>query len=329
MLFESIAGHTVPKRILSRALETGKLSHSYVFWGPEGVGKKFLAVHFAQALACPNKLDGCGCPSCKQAEAGVHPDIHLIIPEGGNIKIESVRMMIEVSFLKPVFSPWIINILDEADRLTLEAANSLLKLLEEPPSNVVNILITSRPYSLPPTILSRCYSVPFGFLNQEEIAQALSKQKTEKMDLITSIASGRVGEAIYWAQPDNWKRREKYLGTGLQLASGNISFAFVDSLLKEREKRRVLDFLKVLLSLWRDLTLLSAGVKKIANIDHEKNLLELSGLRETQEWVTGCFQIEEALELSYTNINMSMLLVSLLISLSQKRTKERGGKLAT
>lgn len=329
MLFESIAGHTIPKKILSRILEKGKPFHSYIFWGPESVGKKLLALHFAQALTCPNNLDGCGCFSCKQAETGVHPDIHLIIPESGNIKMEDVKTIIEISFLKPILSSWTINILDDADRLTPEAANSLLKLLEEPPPNVVNILITSRPHSLPPTILSRCFSVPFGFLSQEEITQALSKQKTEKLDLIASIASGRIGEALYWAQPENWKSREKYLGEGLQLASGNISLSFVDSLFKDREKRKLLDFLRILLSLWRDLTLLSTGVKKIANIDHEKNLLELSKLRTPQEWIKGCFQIEEALELSYTNVNMSMLMVSLLISLGQRRAKERGRKLAT
>ncbi|MGB9553945.1 MAG: hypothetical protein ACPL7L_06175, partial [bacterium] len=109
----------------------------------------------------------------------------------------------------------------------------------------------------------------------------------------------------------------------------NISLPFIDSLFKDREKRKVLDFLRTLLSLWRDLTLLSTGVKKIANFDHEKNLLELSRLRATQEWVKGCFQIEEALELSYTNVNMSMLMVSLLISLGQKRAKEREEKFAT
>lgn len=329
MLFERIVGHNAPKRMLSRALETGRPFHSYLFWGPEGVGKKFLALHFAQALACPNKLDGCGCSSCKQAEFGVHPDLHLILPEGESIKIGGARTMIEVSTLNPISSPWVVNIVDEADRLTPEAANSLLKLLEEPPSTVVNILITSRPHFLPPTILSRCLPVSFGFLSQKEILRELSEKKVEDAEVISRVASGRMGDALYWARPENWKRRGKYLGTGLQLASGNVSLSASDALLKEKEKRAVTDFLKVLLSLWRDLALLSAGVKEIANIDQEKNLLSLSGERAAEDWVKGCFQIEEVLELSYTTVNMSMLIVSLLISLGQRKARERSEPFAT
>lgn len=323
MLFEKIVGHSNPKRVLSIALESGKPFHSYLFWGPEGVGKKFLALSFAQALACPNGIDGCGCQSCKEAELGIHPDIHLILPEGENLKISGTRALIELSSLNPIKSPLVVNILDEADRLTPEAANSILKLLEEPPPSVVNILITSRPQFLLPTVQSRCLPISFGFLKREEIEQELRKVKAGDIETISRIASGRMGEALYWAKPENWKRRSKYLSSGLQLAAGNVSLSQIDSLFKEKEKNGVADFLKVLLSFWRDLALVSSGFEEIANLDQLKNIKSLSGERPSEEWVKGCFLIEEVLELSKTTVNMNMQITSLLINLSMKKIKER------
>lgn len=323
MLFQKIVGHSNPKKVLSKALESGKPFHSYLFWGPEGVGKKTLALSFAQALACPNAIDGCGCQSCKEAELGIHPDIHLILPEGENLKISGTRALIELSSLNPIKSSFVINILDEADRLTPEAANSILKLLEEPPPSVVTILITSRPQFLPPTVQSRCLPISFGFLKKEEIEQVLRKVKAGDFETISRISSGRMGEALYWAKPENWKRRLKYLSSGLQLAAGNVSLSQIDSLFKEKEKNGVVDFLKVLLSLWRDLALVSSGYEEIANFDQLKNIKSLSEERPPEEWVKGCFLIEEVLELSKTTVNMNMQIASLLINLSMKKIKER------
>jgi DNA polymerase-3 subunit delta' len=323
VLFEKITGHIHPKRVLSKAVESGEPFHSYLFWGPEGVGKKSLALRFAQALACPNRIDGCGCNSCKEAELGIHPDIHLILPQGESLKISGTRALIELSSLHPLKSPFVVNILEEADRLTPEAANSILKLLEEPPPAVVNILITSRPHFLPPTVLSRCLPISFGFLKMEEIKDELQKVKAGEIGTISRIAGGRIGEALHWAKPENWKRRLKYLSTGFQLAAGNVSLSQVDNLFKEKDKNGVMDFLKVLLSLWRDLSLVSLGLEEVANLDQFKNIQSLSGERPAEEWVKGCFLIEEVLELSYTTVNMNMLITSLVINLSMKKLKER------
>jgi DNA polymerase-3 subunit delta' len=329
VLFQKVAGHQNVKKSLARALEIKKPSHSYLFWGPEGVGKKLLALRFAQALACPQNIDGCGCPSCLHVEAGTHPDVHLIFPSGENIKIEEARHLIEICYLNPVASPWVVNIIDEADRLTPEASNSLLKLLEEPPPAVVNILVTSRPHFLPPTILSRCFPVPFGFLKREEIAEALRSRGVEQAELISRLASGRMGDAFYWAQEENWKRRQKYAGIGLQLASGNVSLSACDGILKEKDKRAVLDFLKVVLSLWRDLALLSTGISDIMNADQENTISSLASTREFKEWINGCFRIEEVLELSRTTVNMGMLLPVLAIELGERNAKGRSEIVAT
>ncbi len=322
MGFADITGHPRAKSILRSALKRKRPSHSYLFSGPEGVGKWLTAVRFAQALACAEGEEGCGaCTSCRQVQAGSHPDVHFLASEGESIKIDRVRHLQEFSCLQPIVAPWVVNLIDDADRLTPEAGSSLLKILEEPPSYVVNILVSSRPHLLQPTILSRCQEIVFQYLSSDEMERTLKQRGTEHAELLCRLAGGRIGEALRWGEKENWKRRQRFLELGLQLVSGNGSPLLIsESILKER--RGVLDFLRVLLSLWRDFVVLSALRTAIAgedcrliNLDQEECIRKIAHQRSPLSWGEGARAIEEATELSFTSVNMSMVLPVLLLKL--------------
>lgn len=191
--------------LLRAAHESGRLSHAYLFRGPEGVGKEATALEFAKALNCEaGVLEGCGeCRSCRMAAGLNHPDIHLVFPMprdakasdrsgaleklarngyrdesfGRKTAIISVETVLAEVVVKanqrPYVGPWKIFVVADADRMTPEAANTLLKTLEEPPDMTVIVLTTSRPSALPATIVSRCQSVQFARLDRETVREIL------------------------------------------------------------------------------------------------------------------------------------------------------------
>jgi DNA polymerase-3 subunit delta' len=153
-------------RALRAVMSKGLVAHAYLFYGPAGTGKKTLAGSIAQALNCAQFPQGpCEtCPSCLKVARGTHPDVHWIIPEGKVIRIEQVRQAVKAASLQPREGRRHIFILDAAQGLTPEAANSLLKTLEEPPAAVVFILLAEKPGLLPPTVVSRCQVFPLRHL---------------------------------------------------------------------------------------------------------------------------------------------------------------------
>jgi DNA polymerase-3 subunit delta' len=135
------------------------MTHAWLFTGPPGSGRSIAARAFAAALECPN--DGCGhCDSCHQALAGTHADVAVIAPEGLSIKVEEARAIVMATAKRPTHSPWQVTLIEDADRLTDQAANALLKAIEEPPPSGVVLLCAPSLEDVLPTIRSRCRVVP-------------------------------------------------------------------------------------------------------------------------------------------------------------------------
>ncbi|MCR8636086.1 MULTISPECIES: DNA polymerase III subunit delta' [Paenibacillus] len=178
MSFQSIPGQDRVKRILQNSLRTDKVSHAYIFTGPSGTGRRQMALAFAQALYCqvlPD--DACGeCLDCRKVEHGNHPDLHWVKPDGASIKIEQIRELQKQFSYRAVASGLKMYVLENADTMTVQAANSLLKFLEEPTSRVVAILITDNGQALLPTIRSRSQWVPFAPLNRQLMVAALQSE---------------------------------------------------------------------------------------------------------------------------------------------------------
>ncbi|MFA6497852.1 MAG: DNA polymerase III subunit delta' [Desulfurivibrionaceae bacterium] len=199
--FAGIIGQDKAKKLLHRAVAQDRLAHAFLFKGPMGVGKKTLARIFAGALNCQNPQgpEPCGhCPSCRKFNGGSHPDFIVIEPEGAAIKINQVRELKKTLAFPPFEAKIRVALLCDIHTMRREAANSLLKTLEEPPSQTMLILTADEAGGILPTILSRCQTVPFFPLPQAEVAKILVQEariEPESAATLAAMAEGSLGRA--------------------------------------------------------------------------------------------------------------------------------------
>ncbi|QUL97817.1 MAG: DNA polymerase III subunit delta' [Candidatus Fermentithermobacillus carboniphilus] len=201
-----LSAQTVARKILMAELRSGRLSHAYLFKGPKGSGKSLLARKFAQGILCENQEPGngdrfgCGeCRSCREVETGSHPDVFYIEKDGSSIKIKASHDVLREALMKPFNSRWKVFIVQEAENLTLEAANALLKILEEPPPYVIFILTTANIGGVPDTVISRCQVIPFRGLPTRLVAEILTRYHgipEEDAENLAKYAGGSVEKAL-------------------------------------------------------------------------------------------------------------------------------------
>ena len=198
-MFENIIGNEKNKEILKKSIEKNKTSHSYIFYGTEGIGKKLIAKEIAKIILClKTELDDCNCKSCIEFETNNNPDFQLIEPIDEKIRIEQIRQMQRKVTEKPIISRNKVYIINNADTMTIEAQNSLLKTLEEPPEYITIILICTNDGNLLSTIKSRCTRMQFENIKNEEIKEYLKKVLVERQisDNIIELSQGSIGKAI-------------------------------------------------------------------------------------------------------------------------------------
>jgi len=171
-IWDMVVGHDEAVAMLKEAAASERVTHAWLFTGPPGIGKLHTARVFAAALNCPAGGDGT-CDTCRRILRGVHPDVHLIFPEGDNLLVEDVRAVREEASRTHHEAPTAVFILDEADRMTEAAANALLKVLEEPPPDVVFVLVARSAEALVGTVPSRARTLPFVSLSLAELTAAL------------------------------------------------------------------------------------------------------------------------------------------------------------
>ncbi|TYP67974.1 DNA polymerase III subunit delta' [Paenibacillus methanolicus] len=178
MSIAQLAGQPNAKRILQHALTTGKVSHAYLFSGPPGSGRLAMAEQFAKAIFCTSGTgDACGeCLACRKFEHGNQPDLHIVEPDGNSIKIDQIRELQKDMAYRNSGTDRKVYIMKRAETMTLQAANSLLKFLEEPPTPVVAILLTDNGQAMLPTIRSRTQWVPFMPLSPTEMLEVLLQE---------------------------------------------------------------------------------------------------------------------------------------------------------
>jgi DNA polymerase-3 subunit delta' len=203
MRFAAVLGQEHAGELMEMALAQDRISHAYIFSGPDGAGKTIFALEFAKALLCrkPGAPHDSECAECRSVETNNHPDFDLVEAQEGkrSITIEQVRRLISVLNRHPMQSQRRVVILREADRLGIEAANALLKTLEEPASFAILILTTALPRNLPDTIRSRCQDLRFAPLSAEHVHTILSARPDidpAEVALAARIAQGSAGRAI-------------------------------------------------------------------------------------------------------------------------------------
>jgi DNA polymerase III subunit delta' len=195
-VWDHVIGHAVQVKTLREALDSGQVAHAWLFAGPPGVGMIDVARTFAAALNCDgprgSAADG-ACPSCRRVLRGVHPDVHVVEAEGEVLRVEEVRAAREEAWRSRQEGRTAVFILDEADRMNEFAANALLKVLEEPPPNVVFVLVARGTAALLDTITSRARLVPFGELPAETLADGLARALGVDQDQATWAATAGHG----------------------------------------------------------------------------------------------------------------------------------------
>lgn len=196
-------------RILTNSLNNNRISHAYLFEGDAGVGKKEMAIYLAKQHFCKelNGIDPCGeCSDCKRIDSGNHPDYHVVSIEEGSqsIKIEQIRNLQKEFGYKSVESAKKFYMIEDAEKMTVQAANSLLKFLEEPKGEMVAVLLTEQSHRILNTILSRCQMISFASLNKVTLRDRIKEEGiNSSLAMVVSSLTNNYEKAIQLAR-DEW-----------------------------------------------------------------------------------------------------------------------------
>ncbi len=330
--FDSLMGQETLVQRLQQAIISGRVAHAYLITGALGSGKKTLAMAFAQALFC-NVQPGsaCGtCRDCRRIEAGNHPDVIIIEPDAGKIKIDQVRRLKEQFALQAYEGSWKVGIVVGAETMTVEAANSLLKLLEEPSGRAVIMLLSSSPSMLLPTIVSRCQRIAMKRIPRQLIASFLEREyglSPERAAVVAGLADGRLGRAKELAKEENLVRMDQVLSA---LASkerrGLEALRLAAQLDAEPE---AVEFTLQILTVWlRDMLLLSSGCSPdmIVYQNRYEELLEQCKLYSPSAIIQAIWQVEDAARALKANANRHLTLDALFYQLADLNSSSRASE---
>jgi DNA polymerase-3 subunit delta' len=217
--FTQLLGQDKAKRLLSRSLAAGRVPHAYIFKGPEGVGKRLFARGVAAAVNCRDtkRVGACGvCSSCRKFRSMNHPDFLVVSPDKGVIKIDQIRQLTRELSYPPYESTMRVVVLEDVQTMRREAANSLLKTLEEPPENNLLILTAEASREILATLTSRCQVVPFSPLSLDDTEAILVQQGIDRQAarLLARLSEGCPGKALLFQKTEmigSWQKLVSFL----------------------------------------------------------------------------------------------------------------------
>jgi DNA polymerase III subunit delta' len=263
MGFDDLAIPERVRRILLQTVKHQRLPPVYLFVGPAGVGKRTTAFALAKALNCTAQNgDACEhCTVCLRIERHLHPDIHLVEPQGQVIKIDQVRQLQEVLALQAYEGRVKVAILDDVGKLTVEAGNALLKILEEPPAQTLFVLICQHLGSLPATVISRAQVLRFGLLARDQVVALLRQHGREPgaAERATCLSGGRPGAALALDLRAVLERRADALQLWTQARSGDAAVLLASAEQWAKRKSDLDSLFEMFLSLVRDVAVSRAG----------------------------------------------------------------------
>jgi DNA polymerase-3 subunit delta' len=333
----NLIGHEWTVEMLKKHIVRGTTRHAYLFAGPPGLGRRTLALRFAQALNCQTPVDAgipCGqCRDCKQIAAMQHADLSIIEPTikdpnnpkelipapNGEIRIQQIRELQKTINLKPYQARHRVLIFLRFQQANVEACNALLKTLEEAPSYAVLILTADNPEQLLPTIVSRCEVLRLRPLPVEEVQRELVSRGLEngQAKLIAHISGGRFGYALRMLENESLlETREERLNDLQSLISASRveKFAYADKLSRDKESMR--QAILIWLSYWRDVMLRSAQAETpLVNVDRNLEIEDLAGRLNLSIARAVVSSFEDVLEKMERNVNSRLLAEVMLMDL--------------
>ena len=330
----NIVGHELAINTLRRALLAQRVRHAYLFTGPEHIGKALLAQRFAQTLLCTGGGDANNAPqnpcnaclSCRKVMHGNHPDVHYISrpPEKQFILIEQVRALQADAARKTLEGRRNIFIIQGMHEMNVQAANCLLKTLEEPEPDVVLLLTTPDPGLLLPTILSRVQQVPMQLLTMKQIKSALEDRwhvEPDEANLIAALAAGRMGWAVQAVEDEDMlAERQTQLETLAKLSTAGKVQRFDVAQRLSADSDKLHGILELWLLWWRDMVLAANNcLDLIVNVDMQsiiQNQAAKVGAAESQRMVRAILGTMEALD---QNVNARVALEVLMLDLPMVR----------
>ena len=291
-MFEGILGNEKNKKILEKSLELSKSSHSYIFWGTEGIGKKAIAKEFAKKILCiGNKQNDCSCKSCIEFSSSNNPDFLLIESDDGKIKIEQIREMQRKIAEKPIISDKKVYIINDADKMTTEAQNCLLKTLEEPPEYITIILICSNENNLLSTIKSRCTRMYFEPIEINEVKKYIKGINISKdiNENILNLSQGSIGKAI-------------------KLVENQSLYENIEKLLEDLTKKDLIDIIKMSEEICK-------SKEEIESILEYMNVVALELSKKNIKYIRFIETIEETKKRLKANSNYDMCIDNMLFNI--------------
>jgi DNA polymerase-3 subunit delta' len=331
MMWNTI-GHDTAVDLLRRSLDEGRLAHAYMITGQRHLGKMTLALDLAMAVNCTAPERPCGeCTQCDRISRGLHTDVKVVeidIDTGVTIKIDQVLEMQREISLAPFEGASRVVIFDESERLTEDAANTLLKTLEEPPDRVLMLLLASDTGAVAPTLSSRCQLLELKRVSGATIVDALIRNNDVEAplaDQIARIARGRPGWAFRAASdPEILENLSSKLEELEQIVAGDIEerFAHAAGIASAFGKDRVAGRgdLDMWLDWWRDLMLVKAGTPEfMIHVSRLEIMRAASAKLTTEQIARAIAAIRETASLMERNVNSRLALEQLFLSLPRPR----------
>ena len=320
--------------LLKHSLKTGSLAHAYLFVGAPHIGKMTLALDIAQALNCQGSEPPCGeCQSCKRIAEGKHADIRIIslnsAKDSGDAKsrveisIDDIRELQHNASLPPFEGKCKVFIIDGAEYLSTEAANCLLKTIEEPPPQVIILLLTTEEQRLLPTVVSRCQRIELNPMSSDEIEKLLIEScgiDRDKAGLLARLSQGCFGWALSVSIDDSFlAERNQRLAEMFSLLTAGWEERFNYAAKLAQERKSAEDIIKLWLIWWRDLMLTKCGCKQaVTNIDYIPVLEqwdEVISLPEVRDFIDS---LQKSLNQIAVNANLRLVFEILMLNIPRK-----------
>jgi DNA polymerase-3 subunit delta' len=341
MAFKDIKGQEGLVEVFRNSVNRDRLAHAYLFLGPEGLGKTLLAKNLAKFLNCENPvkekwscsgheqdlvIDCCDrCVSCRKIEDYNHPDVHWVRPGGrsGRISIDEIRLAQKEISLKTYEGKFKVFIIQDAERMSEQAGNSLLKTLEEPPGKSLIILTCTNISGVLPTIISRCQIVKFRPLHYEKLKEILKNNygfSPADVHFLVCASEGRIGQALSLKEQGAISKKNRIIDRVCQ-SGREVSSMDVFNI---KDKKELTSQIRYLLNWFRDILIYKSGLpsSSIINADRIEKIKSRASLFSFRELEQIIVKIIKAHRLMEQNVNLKIVLETMLVGINSHKQED-------